>query len=245
MTRYRFRVAVPPNIVASSSWGHFLYAALLEQLPSEVAELCHRPEMTPLCQHFLPGQVGQPASWTVTLLTGEAEQAFSPLLEHCAQLPIRALSCLLTLQLTGREFIPSPEAFLDRAAALRDRPAAGLQLVTPTAFKSGGSYQILPSVHQILQNLAKRWTLTAPSYPISDPDALAMMEERIWIRDYRLQSQRYDLKGQRIPGFTGTLWLQHRLPAPLLELWKALLLFSDFGGLGIKTALGMGGVVLL
>ena len=29
---------------------------------------------------------------------------------------------------------------------------------------------------------------------------------------------------------------------PLLELWNALLSFAPYGGIGIKTTLGMGGV---
>ena len=31
---------------------------------------------------------------------------------------------------------------------------------------------------------------------------------------------------------------------PLLELWNALLSFAPYGGIGIKTSLGMGGVAV-
>ena len=30
-----------------------------------------------------------------------------------------------------------------------------------------------------------------------------------------------------------------------MEIWKLLLLFADFAGIGIKTALGMGGATLV
>ena len=36
--------------------------------------------------------------------------------------------------------------------------------------------------------------------------------------------------------------LCHRAVYPLLELWNALLCFSDYAGIGIKTGIGMGGV---
>ena len=29
---------------------------------------------------------------------------------------------------------------------------------------------------------------------------------------------------------------------PFLEVWKALLLFGEYAGIGVKTALGMGGI---
>ena len=37
-------------------------------------------------------------------------------------------------------------------------------------------------------------------------------------------------------------YTKNRLALPLLELWNALLSFAPYGGIGIKTALGMGGV---
>ena len=69
-----------------------------------------------------------------------------------------------------------------------------------------------------------------------------MLEEQIWIRDYRLRGARYAMKGQRILGFCGTIWVQNRLPVPLLEIWKILLLFANYAGIGVKTSLGMGAV---
>lgn len=103
---------------------------------------------------------------------------------------------------------------------------------------------IFPDVHLILQSLLSKWNGVAPNMQVCDPDVLRMLEEQIWIRDYRLQTQRFELKAQKIPGFSGTIWLQNRLPAPLMEIWKGLLYFSTFSGLGVKTALGMGAVAL-
>ena len=41
--------------------------------------------------------------------------------------------------------------------------------------------------------------------------------------------------------FVGKVTLDSRLPVPLAELWRAILLWADYSGIGIKTALGMGG----
>ena len=50
------------------------------------------------------------------------------------------------------------------------------------------------------------------------------------------------IKNTRIPGFVGSAVVEARLALPLLELWNALLSFAPYGGIGIKTTLGMGGV---
>ena len=61
--------------------------------------------------------------------------------------------------------------------------------------------------------------------------------------DYNLHTTRYLLKETRIPSFLGSVTIEARLAPPLLEFWNALLSFAPYGGIGIKTALGMGGVI--
>ena len=242
ITQLSYHVTVPDGIVPSSSWGYWLYAALMDLIPGALAERCHQPGMTPFSQYFLPGRDRRTARWTVTALTQEAEEELIPRLEQCTEVNLRELSCRLALSVQERHTFSHVQDFLAHAEGLPDRGCHTLQIVTPTAFKHNGRYQMIPDVHQILRSFVQKWNQVAPRYALSDDDALRMLEERLLIRDYRLKSCRFDLKSQRIPGFQGTLWLQNHLPAPLMELWKVLLLFSNYAGLGIKTALGMGGV---
>lgn len=71
------------------------------------------------------------------------------------------------------------------------------------------------------------------------------METGVHIVDYRLHTSRYHIKNTKIPGFSGIVTLESRLPAPLEEIWKLLVRFAPYCGIGIKTTLGMGGVSLL
>lgn len=59
---------------------------------------------------------------------------------------------------------------------------------------------------------------------------------------FQLRSQTYYLKGNSIPGFTGWMTLENRLTGFHRQLADALLIFSGYTGIGIKTTLGMGGV---
>ena len=161
---------------------------------------------------------------------------------QCQELFLREPACSLSLQLREKHSFPSGSDFLDCAQAQEDRRQHTIQFWTPTAFKHNEAYQIFPDIHQIFQSLVRRWNQVMPEYRLLDEDALHMLEKQLWIQDYRLQSRRFDLKGRRIPGFTGTICVRNRLPAPLLEVWKVLLLFGSYAGVGIKTTLGMGGI---
>ena len=81
-----------------------------------------------------------------------------------------------------------------------------------------------------------------PDCAMEDADALRMLVAGLTLRRYRLTSRDYWLKGQRIPGFAGSVQISAWLPAPILELWRLLLAFAPYSGIGIKTALGMGAV---
>lgn len=99
-----------------------------------------------------------------------------------------------------------------------------------------------PQERLILQSLLNRWNAFSGDYPIEDEDAIRMLERGIHFGDYALRSQRYPLKATSIPGFMGDLTMISRLPAPIQELWTTLLRFAPYSGIGIKTALGMGGI---
>ena len=78
--------------------------------------------------------------------------------------------------------------------------------------------------------------------PLDDADAFAAMLTGLHIVDYRLQTLRYPMKQTKIPCFAGRFVLEARLPAPLMEVFKTLCCFAPYAGLGVKTALGMGGI---
>ena len=75
-----------------------------------------------------------------------------------------------------------------------------------------------------------------------DGEGIQAIANGLRIADYRLSSRDYLLKGQSIPGFTGELTLKCRLDGFHLTMANLLLHFAPYAGVGIKTALGMGGV---
>ena len=138
----------------------------------------------------------------------------------------------------------SVENGLQLLLAAREEPASRTRLWfrTPCAFKQAGRYAIYPQEFLLLQSLVLHWNTAFPDCQLSDPDALDAILRGLRIRDYSLHTVSYPIKNTCIPGFVGSAVVEARLALPLLELWNALLSFAPYGGIGIKTTLGMGGV---
>lgn len=138
----------------------------------------------------------------------------------------------------------SVENGLQLLLAAREDPASRTRLWfrTPCVFKQAGRYAIYPQEFLLLQSLVLHWNTAFPDCQLNDPDALDAILRGLHILDYNLHTVSYPIKNTRIPGFVGSAVVEARLALPLLELWNALLSFAPYGGIGIKTTLGMGGV---
>ena len=215
-----------------------LYAWLLSCIPHEAGELLHDDGAKPISQYVY--RDGETFWWVVNLLTDDAITLFAPVFEEKKAAALH-LSSLPFMQHTVETF-DSPQAIVSRAQALPDVNRFQLTLLTPTAFKQQGRYVIFPQESLILQSLIHRWDMCFPEYPLDDSDAFQALLQGIRIADYTLRTMRHPLKQAKIPSFQGRLILEAHLPAPLMEIWKTLYVFAPYAGLGIKTALGMGGI---
>lgn len=213
-----------------------LYAALLERAAPEFGAWVHGCAVTPVSQ-YVSGDL-----WRVSLFGRRAIDALAPALDKLDSVYLRRGGRTLGLTLTDALEIGDPASLLD--APWIDRGA--LRLLTPTAFKSGGAYQLLPTQRLVLQSLILKWNGCFGSVcPIEDDggglDALA---EGLRYRGLQLDSRLYPMKHTRIPGTVGSIVIDDRLEGADRQLLNALLAFGTFSGLGIKTALGMGGMTI-
>lgn len=243
LTQYTLTLRPDRPCRPQAEWAYRLYAALLEQAPADFASRSHENGVTPVSQFLLPQPDGA-LRWTVTLLGEEAEALLSPVLEDCPPLALTRQRVTLTASSAARDRVDSVDALFRRAAG--GTGVWTLRFRTPTAFKSRGAYQSLPNQRLILQSLMKQWNGCFPGCPIEDEDGggLEAMAAGLRCRGFQLRDRGYRLKGTVIPGFVGELTLENRLSGFHRELADALLLFSGYAGVGIKTTLGMGGVTL-
>lgn len=221
-------------------WAYPLYASLLEQLPPSVGTHQHNGERTGISQFVqCPGE-GQ-VIWQISLMGEKAESVFTAVLEEMETCKLRNEHTVLHLSQRQVLRFDGVEQLLTQVYPVRRQ----LRFVSPTAFKVRGAYELLPSPERILQSLIRRWNVCIPECPIEDEDGqgTAMLARGLRCCGLQLQDSRYILKGQTIPGTIGSMTLENRHSGFQAQLTNALLTFATFSGVGIKTTLGMGGVL--
>lgn len=238
ITRVQLQLRLPEGEPFRPSLAYALYGALCARMDPELAEGFHAQRATPVRQHLRAGPGG--CQWVLDLF-GPAQPLAQLLCGwgriplDCLRAPVEVLGCAVS----------QPVGVPDLLAACGrwpQGPLAQISFETPCTFKVAGDYARFPTAELVAQSLFLRWNALMPECAMEDGDALRMLAAGLSISRYHLQSQDYRLKGQRIPGFVGELQLLARLPAPLMELWRLLLAFAPYGGVGVKTALGMGAV---
>lgn len=238
--QYKIRLK-PDNAAALSAIsGYYMYGMLTELLEPDYASFLHENIFSPISQYIRIDHAGGLVEWTINLLGSEAINQVSSVLESSSHFCITGCSCQLTVQDLSINLLPSDEALIERARALPDITKPTMEFISPTSFKSYGEYLIFPSVEHIIRSLVNRWNSYSQSYVINDEDAVVALIQGIKIAGYRLQSSYFRLKGTSIPGFKGEIRFSTRLSIPIAELYKILLFFSEYSGVGIKTSLGMG-----
>lgn len=227
---YRFHLSTP----LSGTAAYPLYAALLEQTPKAYAARLHESTVTPVSQ-YVSG-----STWQVSLFGREAIDTLAPVLDSVQEVFLRREQTLVGLSMDSVEGIPSVDVLLNAPAWGRGT----LNFVTPTAFKSGGVYQLLPTQRLVMQSLILKWNgCFGAICPIEDEGGgLEALAEGLRYQSVHLDSRQYSLKHTQIPGVLGSVAFDLRLEGFHRQLAGALLRFGTYSGLGIKTALGMGGL---
>lgn len=235
--QFSLRTAETPRL--PSAWAYRIYGWLMAQLPADTAARLHEQGEHPLSQSLCFDATAQTSVWTLNLLDEALAAQVRPLLAGCTTLELHGAP--LQMEPLGSH---SVENGLQLLLAARENPASRTRLWfrTPCAFKQAGRYAIYPQEFLLLQSLVLHWNTAFPDCQLSDPDALDAILRGLRILDYNLHTVSYPIKNTRIPGFVGSAVVEARLALPLLELWNALLSFAPYGGIGIKTTLGMGGV---
>jgi len=111
---------------------------------------------------------------------------------------------------------------------------------TPTAFKMGDVYYPFPEPGLFFSSLLRRWNAFCPDEKLPDVSP-EEWRSSVWLSRFRGRTKPFLMKGGRIPGFTGQLWLELADPQRARTAAR-LLAFAPFAGAGVKTAMGMGQV---
>lgn len=119
-----------------------------------------------------------------------------------------------------------------------------LKFITPTAFKSNNKYVIYPNMRNVYQSIMLKFDSNSTKYKLFNEEVLNYLETHTDIIQYNLKSVNFHMEGVKIPSFLGQIKIKINGAQTLVNLANYLFSYSTYCGIGIKTAMGMGAIIL-
>lgn len=215
-----------------------MQGVLMEQIASNYAEILHEQRLNPYSQYL---ELGEKKYWIVKTLTKEAyENIIKPLLsEQFRKFDIEKKH--IHVKVIKKELmIRDKKELLKNFYEGECNRFLNIEFLTPTAFKSNGSYLILPDLKCIYQSLMNKYSASCEDMDMFDLDTLEDLVNNSSIVHYKLHSTYFALEGIKIPAFKGKLSIKIQGTETMAKYARFLAEFGEYSGVGIKSAIGMG-----
>lgn len=239
------KVIIPFKSERKLKYGYItssvMHGILMGTISSTHADNLHQQSLRPFSQ-FSYYDNGE-NFWCISVLGEENYEKIIP--------PVLALDSVAVKQKKDVIFFGKPQLSIRTyEQLLNDNMVSGgrsdvmrLDFITPTAFKTAGKYNILPTSRLIFLSLAKRFDFFC-GIDNNDYDFLSQeIEKNISVSDYSLSSSSFSLEGIRIPSFIGHIIFRISGDEKFRSYISLLCDFAEYSGIGIKTALGMGHII--
>ncbi len=238
------KLAAPEGERLPQSACSLLHGVLMQNIDSAYADLLHQQSLRPYSQYLYFDKERNGLYWRLTALD---ELADNELLGAAYALPgaVFLQQKQMEIKLVSKTFLPATSyaAIAEKCFA---HPLSGRYLyfdfVTSTSFKSDGQYAIYPQQLLLFKSLVRRWNTFADKERLDAQGLVQNLAAETFVAAYRLSLQPYSVDGVRISAFRGNYVLGLKNNIMSNRIIAMLGEYSNYSGIGIKTALGMGAV---
>ena len=217
-----------------------MQGVLMERIESGYAEQLHISCLKPYSQYITGGSQKE---WVIHTLSQEAyQEIICPLLDRAfTDFTIEKKD--MHIKICSKELkTVSKKELLDEFYSDTYERYINLEFLTPTSFKSGGSYINMPDVRYIYQSLMNKYSAASDDMDMYDKETLEQLVSSSKIIRYKLKSALFPLEGVKIPSFVGEMCIKTTGTSTMAKYARLLARFGEYSGVGIKTAIGMGGL---
>lgn len=244
LTAIEVKLGLPQNAKVNQSMGSVMHGALMEIVASEYAGQLHKDGPRPFSQYLYYDRDRAAFFWRISALNEATfESVLVPVLQHEEELVLKQKGYALSLLEKKIVSQTSYEKIADEVF-LSEQHYAGCEMrfLTSTGFKSEDRYVIFPQTSLIFQSLINRWNNFSNAFKLDDENAFQHLAENAFISGYDMQMKTFYVGNGKIPAFTGKLVLRLTGNDTMRRLVALLMNYANYSGVGIKTALGMGGI---
>ena len=237
-------ISADPSIKIVQSIGSVLHGVLMELVGTEYAGRLHESGLRPYSQYIYFDKDKKQYIWRLSAVTADAvNHILKPVLKMPEKIFLKQKRGYLYVKERSILEETSYEALIHKFwSGDRLYTQAKLQCMGTTSFKVDKRYTIFPEAFRIYRYLLRQWNQFSTFGMLDTDSLLGNLETGVFIRDYNLRMGIYGLEGVKIRGFRGQVIMQFKRNVELQRVLALLSYYSQFTGLGIKTALGMGGV---
>ncbi len=226
---------------ASYQWGSIFHGVLIDNMPSDIADYLHQIQLRPFSQYILPNGEKR-IDWHIGLWDDQVSDVIIKNLMSLKEIYLKQKGLYLKVVGSSKHSLSLDDYFSHFFGTSDICRRFEIIFLTPCTHKQYGRYTMFPSPELIIQSLSMRYNAFSNEYSLDDAEAMAQIASHLRIVRYSLRSAVYYLEKTKITGYTGRITLAMSGPEQLARLAGALISFAEYSGLGIKTALGMGGI---
>lgn len=238
------KLKVPENIKLTQSACSLFHGVLMESIDPDYAEVLHRQSLRPYSQYLYFDKVRNGLYWRLTALNKQAKnELLAAVFELSETIYLKQKN--IDVQILSREYLPAVDygmlAEKYFANSLKGKYLC-CNFLTACGFKSEGQYVIFPQGHFLINSLLKRWNTFADNEKLESQGIVQDLAKEVYVADYQLYLHPFSVDGVRIPAFKGKYVLGLKNNLMCNRIIAMLGEYSNYSGIGIKTALGMGAV---
>lgn len=231
---------LPEGRLLNQSMGSVMHGLLMETVNEVWANVMHSIEVRPYSQYLVVKE--NKPFWRIATLT---EEAFDHILVPVMKMRSAYLKQYGTEIEIGPVQICKTESYQDIEKyyfiTMEKIHHVEMRFCTSTSFKTNGTYAIFPEPRLLFCNLIAKWNKYSTSSVLEEDKLVQHISDGLSIVGYNLHTHPYSLEGRRIRAFRGTLRIGFFNNDTNARLAALLCAFATYSGMGIKTALGMGG----
>lgn len=245
LTTLEFNIKHSDDLRISPHFGSLLHGVLMQHINPEYADILHNNQLKPFNQFIYFDKIRKNYVWKISTVTEESKTNILTSLMNNIEDKIKIESKNKEIIIDSRNLSSSVtyKELSDKYFIQQEYKKKNvLKFLTPATFKSKGDYIIFPEIHNIYTNLFNNWNTFAVNVSLDDRDVLNHLINHTKLIGYDLRSTKFGMEKIKINSFLGEICLYITGPEALTRIANLLFAFSEYSGLGAKTALGMGGV---
>lgn len=215
---------------------------LMEMIDTNYAEKLHKDGVRPYTQSII--NKDSKIYWQITTLN---EKAHSEIMDRLMDASIKEVYLKhnrMNVALGRKHYEEmSYQEFVEQYLNTEESDIA-VQFITPTSFKKEGKYYNLPDTRLIYSSIINKFNVFSGDGFNDSRNLVTELIKNTVISSYNLNSSVFRLEGTTVPSFEGSI--EYRLPSDrrLKSIASMLLHYSEYCGIGTKTAIGMGATIV-